>query len=236
VDGDNCVVSPNFLPDRCTLVHGNELLGRTDPSYGNINVRRFRERAHTLEAVWDVLQQTSCELPLNWNPPPKVQSSTDVFVGYLLLDAVIGNTDRHHENWGIVEEPEEATARRHLAPTFDHASCLGCHLTDMSREARLGTRDRRFTVEAYAEKARSAFFPDNTAPRPMSTIDAFRRGAVQWPKAARVWKQKLQAIQHERLDEMFSAIPQHRCSEVSREFARRILLHNIRVNTVAANQ
>jgi hypothetical protein len=30
-------------------------------------------------------------------------SPQDAFVGYLVFDALIGNTDRHHENWGITD-------------------------------------------------------------------------------------------------------------------------------------
>ena len=150
-EGQRCVVSPMFLPDGCSLIHGNELLGETDPSYGTgARISRYRQSAHTLEAVWDALHQTASELPRNWSPPAGITTAVDVFVGYLVLDAFIGNTDRHDENWAIIEAPEHPTARRHLAPTFDHASSLGCHLQDVERERRLQTRDAGYTVEAYA--------------------------------------------------------------------------------------
>lgn len=227
-EGQQCVISPRFLPETCTLVHGNEWLGQAYLSYGKANVRRFRERVHTLEAVWGVLQQTACELPLDWQPPPGIEKSAEVFVGYLLLDAVVGNTDRHEENWALVEVPGEAATHRHLAPTFDHASCLGCHLTDRNRRDRLATRDSGFTAEAYADRARSAFFLDETARRPLPTLVAFQRSAERWPKAARVWTERLRALRRESFDDILAAIPPDRCSEASAEFARRMLLHNRR--------
>ncbi len=109
-EGKPCVLSPSFLPQGCSLAHGNELLMQMDPSIGHVS--HFRETAHTLNAVWQVLEQTSCALPIGWNPPPEIQSAVDVFVGYLMLDALIGNTDRHHENWGIVDARAGAVARR----------------------------------------------------------------------------------------------------------------------------
>ncbi len=47
----------------------------------------------------------------------------------MVLDALIGNVDRHHENWGLVGHPEtdqqgNRTFLVYVAPTYDHASCL----------------------------------------------------------------------------------------------------------------
>jgi hypothetical protein len=55
-----------------------------------------------------------------------------------MLDALIGNTDRHHENWGLVLQGTSDHQDLRLAPTFDHASSLGRNETDERREARLG--------------------------------------------------------------------------------------------------
>ena len=52
---------------------------------------------------------------------------------YLLLDAVIGNVDRHHENWGILGKDVDGSVKGRLAPTFDHASSLGRELLDTGR-------------------------------------------------------------------------------------------------------
>lgn len=70
--------------------------------------------------------------------PPGFASVADmpawsVFAGYLLLDAIIANRDRHEENWGVlysVVGPEQAR----LAPAFDQESSLGFQLTDKYRQ------------------------------------------------------------------------------------------------------
>src|SRR5712691_13257238 len=38
------------------------------------------------------------EVPIGWTPFAGVREAVDVFVGYLMFDAWIANTDRHHEN------------------------------------------------------------------------------------------------------------------------------------------
>ena len=42
------------------------------------------------------------------------------------FDAVIGNTDRHSENWGFLLEPTPTGPRYELAPAFDNGTSLGC--------------------------------------------------------------------------------------------------------------
>jgi len=77
-------------------------------------------------------------------------------VGYLMLDTLIGNQDRHDENWGFVLCLDRSR-RVTLAPTFDHASSLGRNESEKNRMRRLETKDRGDSVEAYAARTRSVF-------------------------------------------------------------------------------
>jgi len=130
------VRSRNFCPPGAALILGNELLAETDPDYATDTVSKFRVPAHTVDRVLTTLRGKAPKLPIGWIPPPFVETPVDVFVGYLLLDAVAGNTDRHHENWGVIRLPDGSV---HLAPTFDHASSLGRTLLDAERAQRLQT-------------------------------------------------------------------------------------------------
>jgi len=53
----------------------------------------------------------------------------DVFAGFLTLDALIGNRDRHSDNWSVMERTDD----RRLMATYDHASSLGFQLLDQRR-------------------------------------------------------------------------------------------------------
>ena len=85
-----------------------------------------------------------------------------MFVAYLLLDVLVSNQDRHHENWGIINDD----TRTYLAPTFDHAASLGRNECDSVRLKRIASKDAKYRVEAYVVRARSAFYgsPDSTKP------------------------------------------------------------------------
>lgn len=98
---------------------------------------------HNLSNIRDSLQATL--------PPAEFEGSDslsafDVFAGYMILDALIANRDRHEQNWAVLT-PQLLSLPERLAPSYDHASSLGYNLTDQAREACL--RDRqRFTAWA----------------------------------------------------------------------------------------
>lgn len=65
-----------------------------------------------------------------FGPPPVASVPTsfaafDVFVGYLILDALIANTDRHEQNWAVLTRPPGQAGPDALCASYDHASSLG---------------------------------------------------------------------------------------------------------------
>jgi hypothetical protein len=98
------------------LVHGNELLGGLISGYDMTKDRGQSD--HTVANIVSVLEQLF---------PTEKERRIAAFhmVGYLLFDAFVGNTDRHHQNWGIVLELETEKRLLTLAPTFDHGFILG---------------------------------------------------------------------------------------------------------------
>ena len=133
-----------------SLVHGNELLLEADTNYPS-DGRNFRVAQHTLNRILSVLAQPFIGLPPGFTPEVNIVTATDVFIGYLLLDALIANTDRHHANWGILLRPSQGEfARPGCAPTFDHASSLGRELTDAAG-TKLRPLRRDQTIIGYLE-------------------------------------------------------------------------------------
>ncbi len=117
--------------------------------------------------MFQAITINNTQRPLNWTPPQSIESAVDTFVGYLLLDAWIGNGDRHHENWGLVSAIDRTI---HLAPTYDHASSLGRELSDAKRQERLQNK----TVGAYLKKNYSAFYAQASDSKSLTTLAAFQ--------------------------------------------------------------
>ncbi|WP_211881216.1 HipA domain-containing protein [Pseudarthrobacter albicanus] len=75
-------------------------------------------RGHSLRNIASVLAAVSPPL----GHEEAGLSATGWFAGFLVLDALIGNQDRHSENWSIEITPD---GTYHLAPSYDHATSLG---------------------------------------------------------------------------------------------------------------
>jgi hypothetical protein len=215
------VVTRHFMPAGFDLVHGNELLAERDPSYPAAGHRYVRTQEHTIEAVRNALA-VDVGLPLSWTPPQDIKTPGDVFGGYLLLDAWIANTDRHHENWALVVGLAEG--HRYLAPTFDHASSLGAHQEDADRARRLESKDPRVRVEGYVEKARSALYSKAGEAKPMTPLDAFRA----WCEHASCdpWLQRLETVEDGKVADFIGRVPDSEMSGPARAFAQAILQRN----------
>ncbi len=214
------VVSPTFVPKGSTLILGNELLASVEPGYEK--TKRYRTRQHTLGRVHVVLTKTKIALPLGYQPPEtgEMARAFDVFTGYLLLDALVSNQDRHHENWGLVFSPDTGLF---LAPTFDHASSLGRNETDERRLERLSTRDSGYSVQSYVSRAESALYSGVASRKPYTTISAFENAAKRSPSAARYWGDKLSLCSSENFEEIFNNIPDSEITEPARRFALKML-------------
>jgi hypothetical protein len=212
------VVTPTFVPKGGRLVLGNELLARIVDDYDR--TARFRARQHTVRTVMAVASFKEIAFPRDWNPPESITVAAGVFVGYLMLDALVSNQDRHHENWGVILMPEEGVF---FAPTFDHASSLGRNETDYARNDRLTTKDKGRSVEAYVRRAKSAFYATYSDTMPLTTLEAFREAAKIRTEAADYWRGQLSDINMGDYRKILAEIPDTEISAPARDFAVRMI-------------
>lgn len=197
------------------LVHGNELLQEDDATYPVVTTFRGVSK-HTVDTVLELLAKI--EAPESGDP--RLASAADVFLGYLLLDAVVMNCDRHHENWGVLQL---AGGVRRLAPSYDHASSLGRELGDEARQARLTTPDARHSVEAYIRRARSGFYAEDTDKKALHPADAFFRAVRQRPEAGALWLARIEALGEDEIEKITARVPASAISEPGRAFAHEVL-------------
>lgn len=216
------VATRKFAPEGWDLVHGNELLAEKIPNYPSEGRRYIRTAQHTVEAVFAVVSQPEVALPTGWTAPTGITTAAAVFGGYLLLDALIGNTDRHHENWAVVANV--ATGDRYLAPTFDHATSLGSHELDGVRSERLTTRDTGYGVPAYVSRARSALHLNAGDKRALGLLEALREWASRCNCGP--WLAQLQGITGAEIKTLIDRIPEDQMSGPARAFAQAILQVN----------
>lgn len=211
-DGELGVISRNVTPEGFSLYPGTTYLPEIEgyerhplDATRERGGRMRRDRGYTLDAVEQVLASVG--------PPPGFEfiSAFGVFAGYLVLDALVGNTDRHPGNWALLES--DADGRRFLAPTYDHGSALGAGLTDDNR------RTRR--PEVFAARGRANPFAPPKQLLVDLALDAVRRaGATRW--LARVAALDVPAVR------ATLEAPDQRLSDVASTFMERVVLENRR--------
>ncbi|EEV6025940.1 MULTISPECIES: hypothetical protein [Escherichia] len=230
IDGRYGVISPNMIPLGYRMVMGNEVLHTTTMGYPQPlppGQSAVRVKEHTVTRVLGCLDNDLEKI----HPPVsgydlKDLNAGDVFCGYLLLDALISNQDRHHENWAIMLNNE--TGERMLCPTYDHAASLGREMRDVEKTERLTTKDRNRQIPAFVRRARSELFKLKTDKKPLLTVEAFRHAIENRPRAKEHWFGRLNTLTHEDIVGVFNNVPADCISEVSRTFAIEMVLENRR--------
>jgi hypothetical protein len=209
-------ISKSMLPQNAILQHGNEILASLVSSYPASAT--YGVRQHTLDLVIQSIDSPQVSAPYAWTLPTGVSSAIDTFIGYLLLDAWISNSDRHHENWGFIVLKNTF----YLAPTYDHGSSLGRELLDTKRQSIFANG----SVENYVRNSRSAMYRTVNDKKALLNLEVFQIAAARYPDAAKVWLQKLADISPDDITELLHKVPETRQSPIAREFTHQILLQN----------
>jgi len=131
-------------------------------------VPRSRTRTgHNLPNIRAVLENVTA--PQSWAGPAGAGAAFGVFCGYLVLDALIANTDRHEENWAVIRG-RNAVVR--LCASYDHATSLGFNLSDERRD-RLTAYPGK--LHAWLERGSARRFEGGTAPDSRQTCGSGHR-------------------------------------------------------------
>ncbi|WP_124838987.1 phosphatidylinositol kinase [Burkholderia cepacia] len=215
------VVSPTFVPEGARLIHGNELLAKTTPYQQYADAKPYRSRAHTITLLAAFVKVASeskiIRVPIDYAPRDGIETVADIMVGYLMLDAWIGNQDRHDQNWGVILDPKTGL---YLAPSFDHGSSFARNLQDEACDEMLSTRDMGRHISTFVQKARSGLYPRGATEKTKTllTIEAFLHMAKLWPTAARAWLARLEAITPELISNTVGLLPDDFASPHRRAF------------------
>jgi hypothetical protein len=139
----------------------------------------------------------------------------------MTLDALIGNTDRHHENWGMLQYstenmPNDADRRLIIAPSFDHASSLGRELRDEKRAKLL--RDGH--VGAYVRGGHGGVYLEGEDRRGANPLQIVESNSRQFPAYFGPTLRALRDVSLVDLLAVIEQVPEDRMSDVSCTFAK----------------
>lgn len=213
-DGVRGCISYNVTPAGSELQPGAALI--SDLVGAAFDPRDRAARGHTVANIAAVL--ASYRVPPGFVGPADI-GGFGVFTGYLVLDALIANRDRHSENWAVLRHIGPGGDA--LAPTYDHASSLGFNLLD-TRRAQLMHDTRMF--EAFLHKGDAYRFEDGQR---VTLVDYAHRALTLAGAVTRAfWRDRLIALDPAQLRGLAAGMPT--MSELARNLAVQILSANRR--------
>lgn len=213
-NGERGSATKSFAHDGFELIHGNQILAALLRDYDP--QKRFRQSDHTVHNVLSTIDRV-------FEDNAAKRSAKERMAEYIVLDALIGNTDRHHENWGVLFRRKQDSWVRALAPSFDHASSLGRELRDESRERRLVENQ----VSSYVERGRGGIYWSASESHGPSPIELVRRSAASYPEIFRPALGKLDRINDASIDDVLHRVPDDWMSRWAMDFAKAMMSYNI---------
>lgn len=212
-EGQRGSASESFAHDQ-DLIHGNQLLTGVVHQYDPL--RKFHQSSHTITNIWSALD-------LIFEDPGARRQAKLRMAEYLVLDALIGNTDRHHENWGILIELQQDQWRVHVAPSFDHASSLGRELRG-ERQDRLLSANR---VGDYVERGHGAIFWSEDDHRGPSPLQLVRLAVRAYADVFRPALRKVVQLDRSTVRDAVDRVPNDWMSPSARSFAIELMSYSI---------
>ena len=207
-------VTRSFARGGRILHHGNQFLEKIVRDYDP--EKKFRQSSHTVDNILQVLEVIFVN-------SEGVRSARIRIAEYIILDALIGNTDRHHENWGILRRRVGNRWKGFVAPSFDHASSLGRELLDERRD-RLIAEDR---VGYYSERGHGAIYWCENERRAPSPLELARRAHRHYTDLINPGLKKLKKLDARRLSDLVNRVPENWMTPSERSFAIVLMKYNL---------
>ena len=199
------VLSVNCIPPLAQPIAGREFLMRV----GDYNPSDSNQ--YTIDIVLNALNAINVLPPSRSNSIQSIDTGAKLFVGYLLVDALVSNVDRHDRNWSVMS----VDGNLELMPSYDHGLSLAGDLLD-NDIANLEVAD-------YAKYNLSPF---KQGKRSVPVAEVFDHVAKLYPEAATIWQNQLAKITPEQISEIIDRIPDDRITPISAKFAKNLLAHN----------
>jgi hypothetical protein len=168
---------------------------------------------YQVDNVIQALADNNIGLPPNIPVPEGINDGADMFVGILMMDAAVGNSDRHDRNLDIVRQ---SNGQLYLSPAFDHGYSLGA----------AEDNDLRSWIDpqGYNKYHNSSSF--SYQGEDISGVEAFKQAAQMRPQAAKIWLNELQTIDNQQVSEIFERIPKQILTPEAGNFAKDLLKYN----------
>ena len=215
-------ISRSFVPDEdeldkdYLLFHGWQVLHFENMGYDPN--QKFGQRNHNIRNIARALGKMLAVK--GREPVPGSEDALKKLASYVLLDGLIGNTDRHHENWmvALVDDWEQTWIE--IMPSFDHASSLGRELGDEKREEIL----KADGVRRYVNRGKGGIFVNTKRKRAPAPLHLARLLCRWKPGLTVETLDRIHDLFEEEIRRTIGRVPPAFMSDTAKEFASQVIM------------
>lgn len=121
-------MSYNILKEKEELLEGVNLINLKYPNYDP-------------DKLYDTKKEEYYSLEMILNSLKEFEGLEKEFYKIIFFDFMIGNTDRHQSNWGVIKEEEKIVG---IAPIYDNGSSLCAYIKEENIDSYLGKDKLKF--------------------------------------------------------------------------------------------
>ena len=196
--------------------HGSEILQVIFEGYNA--TLKFNQREHSIKNI--VTGMATLMDIGGYNPMPFWDEELKTLASYALLDGIVGNTDRHHDNWMVAVIYDGGDMKIVILPSFDHASSLGRELTDDKRESILTAN----SMLDYIRRGRGGVFVNSRRRRALPPLRLAQLLCRWAPAFTRETCDRIEEASEGALAEVVNRVPEAAMSASAKKFAIELIV------------
>lgn len=199
--GSLCV---SFLKEKESLIEGADMIMDFDPTYDRKTLKGTKE-IYSYDLLKRLFSKYNC---------------LDKLYQMIIFDTLLGNTDRHQDNFGIIRN--ESTKDIRVAPFYDNASCLARELP--SHKIKLMMQDSRmFNSYIHGNKASSPIkWGDINKYERLNHFVLLKKISEDSPEIMEHLK-RVEFLTDNKIDSLISFIPEHVMYDEQKKIVTKIL-------------
>lgn len=139
----------------------------------------------------------------------------------IIFDTLIGNTDRHQDNFGVIRDEE--TGQQKFAPLYDNSSSLGREMNE--RRIKLMLRDgNMFNSYIFGNKSSTLIRWENSwTKKKLNIIEFYEKVKCSHPQEVKKYLSNVANLTDEILENIIYKVPTIVMSEPKKELVKKIL-------------
>ena len=203
-------LSRSFRQSDWQYYHGNNVLANFVTGYDLS--RRFGQNDHNVKNIVKSIAGLDDVGILN------SELAMSRLASYAILDGLIGNTDRHHENWMIMLIPD--TMEFQVAPSYDHASSLGREMQDSRRQQIISEkRILNYILGGGGKRGKGRVYVKGDSKLPLAPLRLAQLICRWQPHYTQSTIERMRAISNCQFRTVIDKVPPSVMSDVAKEFA-----------------